>query len=89
MQRIPIILAGLAAAAIFARVYARKPGIFRKNNKDNELQVVPVEVENTAGFIETEPEEIIQVKHLTAFDKLEAKYPGLRHFQSKVPVAQR
>jgi hypothetical protein len=89
MQRIPLILAGVAAAAIFARVYAHKPGIFLKNNKVNELKAVPVEVGITTGSVETKPEEIIQAEHLTAIDKLEAKYPGLRHFQTKVPVAQR
>jgi hypothetical protein len=90
MMRLPVILAGVAAAVILMRITRRKPEkILESIVPETSLKPVAADTMRSVETKRQETEEIIQVKHLRAPRTLEAKYPGLRNMETKVPVAQR
>ena len=99
-MRIPVILAGAAAAIILARITYRKkkdthePGKIEEFRVDNIKPVVVMKTfaEDEMKALKPEkdgPEEIIQIKRLKIPEKLEARYPGLKNIEIKIPVEQR
>lgn len=84
MMRIPVILAGVAAALILMRITARKPKKFAENMvSEGSTKSIAADTTRSIELEKDEPEEIIQVKRIRVHEKLEAKYPGLKNFTVK------
>ena len=100
MIRIPIILAGVAAAAILMRITSRRKKDTTESGKNESFKVYNIKPGVTIKPVETdtrvtisqekqETDEIFQIKRLRLPEKLEAMYPGLKNIETKEPVAQR
>jgi hypothetical protein len=100
MMRIPFILAGVAAAFILAKITTRKLKNLQENSKTGDLNIDNIKaghpvnsdfIDNTAALIPEQDslKDIIHANRLRIPEKLEARYPGLKNFEMKVPVTQR